>query len=312
MKKKIPNQLLDPDLYLRPSIKMSPFSGKITPFDFSNPITEKFFLRKISLKIFDEDVPGIVTLNGREAINLALEKCVKSPNDLVSIITSSRSAYVSSCVTSAISKHCKYIVGFSKEANIYFVIHEFGYFCKLPRYVLSSKKIIIEDCAYSMIDRSIKSDFGSYGDFVILSFSKAFPVSFGGALFSRKVKISESRICRDNLSYLINILNPHIKKLRFDNLLRLKKYNLMKKVAIKYGFNEFVISKSNSLPHAFFVKFTDDFNLNSLKIYMNKFGIESSIFYGKKIYFLPCHQNLNDWEIEYIFHHLFIGSYEIK
>ncbi len=288
---------------------MSPFSGKITPFEAHKKISEKFLLKKISRKIFQEDIPGVITLNAREAINLALEKSVKSKNDLVSIITSSRSTYVSSCVTSVISKHCKYEIGFTRKANIYFVIHEFGFFCKIPKYAINSKKIIIEDCAYSMIDRSVNSEFGSHGDFLIISFSKAFPVSFGGALFSRKIKVSKTRCCKNNHFYLLNFLNSHINKLRDDNLSRLKNYNLMKKVAHKYGFNEFIINKHNSLPHAFLVKLKGKVNLDALKVYMNDYGIESSIFYGKKIYFLPCHQNLNEWEIEYMFHHLLIGYY---
>ena len=45
----------------------------------------------------------------------------------------------------------------------------------------------------------------------------------------------------------------------------------------------------------------DKVDLNTMKEYINNHGIESSVFYGKKSYFVPSHQNLEKGDIEYIF-----------
>jgi len=45
---------------------------------------------------------------------------------------------------------------------------------------------------------------------------------------------------------------------------------------------------------------------------MNEIGVESSIFYGSSAYFIPCHQNLNAWEIEYMFYHMASATKKFK
>ncbi|RXM40023.1 hypothetical protein BOQ62_08170 [Chryseobacterium sp. CH21] len=53
-------------------------------------------------------------------------------------------------------------------------------------------------------------------------------------------------------------------------------------------------------------------NLSELKIFLQQNGIECSIFYGKDAFFIPVHQNLGIFEMDYIVNLIEYFVYENK
>jgi hypothetical protein len=138
--------ILNPYYELLPDYKICPFSNADLIRNRSLPISNEiddYFSSRFSNKKYT------YTLNGREAINLALNHYKLQPDDIVSIFTTSGNLYISSCVTKEIEKFCKWSRVLEKNTKVLFVNHEFGYpykhLIELKQYNLP----IIEDCAHS-------------------------------------------------------------------------------------------------------------------------------------------------------------------
>lgn len=302
----LPTEILHPDPFLVPIIHMSPFSGKLNVEPLYNNYLEREVLDFVSDQLFGERLDGLITVNGREAISLALDAIVDGPDFLISILAPSGSGYVSSCVTKEISKKCRFVYGEVANADAYFIIHEFGRLMQPSLRVLNSGKPIIEDCAYAFVAPCLGGGYGVVGDYIIYSLPKAFEMQYGGILYSRKNVLNGlSRLSEPKALILSSLLNS-AEKLRQFNEQRLNVYRHMQIIAEKYSLEEVLVHDGNGVPHAFMVRLNEDIDLDveHLKLYMNRQGIESSVFYGGQAYFLPCHQNLTDAEIEYIFYHL--------
>jgi hypothetical protein len=299
-----PIELLYPDPYLTPIIHMSPFSGKLDSVIPACALDEHELLKEISNELLGKELYGLVTVNGREAIALALENIVTGPEFLISIITPSNSGYVSSCVTNEINKRCSYAYGYSEKVDAYFLIHEFGQRLQPPQAVIDSGKPIIEDCAYALVHPSLGGTYGSIGDYIIYSLPKAFEMQYGGLLFSKDVRIQNAPRKTSPNPYVIGKLHHYFLDLRILNAQRFEVYRRMQAMARAYGCKEAWEYNGAGLPHAFMVQMPKEIDVNKIKTHMNKYGIESSVFYGGGAYFLPCHQNLNEWEIEYMFCHI--------
>ena len=114
-----------------------------------------------------------LTLNGREAIDLALgELDLVRSNDIL-IVTTSGSPYISNCVTRAIERRCAWSREAEPRTRAIFLIHEF----RLPGAAVAGTRRtglpFIEDCATRTTNLADGST-GSQG-VAIWSFSKAFP-----------------------------------------------------------------------------------------------------------------------------------------
>jgi hypothetical protein len=309
MQSYLPKELLIPDITLRPVIHMSPFSGK---FDFhanGHIPQEADLLNRISTQLFGQPKDGRLTKNGRHALSLALQSTVRNEAFVVSIITPSGSGYVSACVTAEINKYCKWVFGYEPKADIYLLIHEFGRKALLPEQAVKSRKPVIEDCAYALVDPLSSSSYGVQGHYIIFSLSKALPIQYGGLFFVNGVPLKENLSSTYLLSdsgrnYLQQILTAYFQELSQANQARLHTYRLMQQISKDYRLNEAYPAKEGELPHAFLVEISSELDASSIKIHMNLAGIESGIFEGGNAYFLPCHQNMNMAEIEYIFYHL--------
>jgi hypothetical protein len=312
---KIPSLLLEPDQYLQPTIHMSPFTGKMASF-LNKKVNKNDFIEELSLELFGEVRQGELTVNGREAILIALRLLELKKESVISIITSSNCGYVSSCVTTEISKICNYIIGYTDTADVYFLIHEFGRVAVLPKEVTQSGKPIIEDCAYGLVSMSYSSLYGSIGDYIIYSLPKAFSIQFGGAIFTKKKFKNNivSNLMEKDSDYIICLLNESLPYLINMNERRVELYRKMKSLAKSYGFFEVLSPSEYDVPHAFLVGISDLINQEKIKKHLNSKGIESSVFYGGGGYFIPCHYKLNEWELEYMFYHLnsAINKYSVK
>jgi hypothetical protein len=300
----LPIEILHPDPFLVPIIHMSPFSGKLNVEGLSSNCSEKKILDFVSHQLFGKKLHGILTANGREAISLALDAIVDGPDFLISILTPSGSGYVSSCVTKEISKKCRLVYGEVANVDAYFIIHEFGRPMQPSLQVLNSGKPIIEDCAYAFVSTCFGGGYGAIGDYIVYSLPKAFEAQYGGMLYSKRNVLNGLHRSSEPNSYILSRLLNFSEKLRQFNEQRLNVYRHMQIIAQKFNFEEVLVHDGQGVPHAFMVQLNKNIDVEHLKLYMNRQGIESSVFYGGEAYFLPCHQNLTDPEIEYMFYHL--------
>ncbi|NOI30712.1 hypothetical protein [Vibrio coralliilyticus] len=289
-------QLLNPDPYLKPSVKMSPFNGSISSYQIGKDYLAK--QSKLGNLLLNRDGHFSFTKGGRQAIQLVLEKIVDKGDFLISIITPSGSTYVSGCVTNEISKVCQYEIGYSDDADAYFFIHEFGRCAEIPQKVLLSGKYIIEDCAYALVHPEYNAKYGKAGDFVIFSFPKAFNMQYGGALFSKY-----QFPCFGD-EYIKNLFFEEFKDLYLKNKYRLENYRSLQREIKQAGLKEYLPATRYSVPHAIYVEIPPYADLETIKIHMNNVGVESSVFYGNPAYFLPCHHNLTKLDMKYMIRHL--------
>jgi hypothetical protein len=303
---KIPDEIKEPDKFLRPIIHMAPYHNFLELKEPKKKIREKNIIDRLSNLVLGKKCNGLVTINAREALNLAFQDIISDKKQVISIITPSNSGYVSTCVTNEIEKFCKWQFGPNKKADAYILIHEFGRLAKLPKYLQKTDKPIIEDCAYSMTHKSIKNNYGKNGNYIIYSFSKSLGLQYGGALLfkNNKTENINSNISEVSKKYLLNYMDRNLKNLKFFSLQRKNIYKKMQKISKKYNLQESYACNKNELPQGFLVELKKNFDAEKIKTYMNSYGIESSIFYGGSAYFLPCHQKLTLFEINYMFYHL--------
>jgi len=301
----IPEEIKNPDKFLRPLIQMAP-KHEFLDLKITMQIEEKDIINKLSNHVANKKHDGLLTINAREALNLAFQDIITHKKQLISIITPSNSTYVSSCVTNEINKFCKWEFGPNKNADAYILIHEFGRYVELPKYLKNTKKPVIEDCAYAMTHKTMKNYYGRQGDYLVFSISKALGLQYGGALILKnaKRKNMQSNISASSKKYLVNYMGKNLKKLKKLNLERKKIYKIMQKLSKEYNLQESYICNNNELCQGFLIKTKKNLDTEKIKRYMNDYGIESSIFYGGSAYFLPCHQRLTLFEINYMFFHL--------
>lgn len=175
----------NPDPFLLPSFRISPFKTDYVSFNFNLP--EGDYASAYFNNRFGEG-NWRYTLNGREGIKMSLESYNLDKNDLVTIVTTSGNFYISSCVTQEIETACRWNREICPETKIIFVNHEFGYPYPEMEKLIQTGLPIIEDCCTTFFSQDSSERIGSYGDFAIYSFPKFFPYSWEGYLFQTNKK----------------------------------------------------------------------------------------------------------------------------
>jgi hypothetical protein len=291
--------IIKPDPYLLPSYRISPFSTK----DVSN--NNNFPKSNIIDEYFDERFGARkyhYCTNGREALNIALSHYSLDSEDVVSILTTSGNFYISSCVTKEIEKFCKWSRKIEGSTKVILINHEFGYpyedLEKIKKYGIP----IIEDCAHSFFSVDKKNTIGQIGDFIIYSFPKIFPIQIGGLLVTNNsIRLSETRMLeQQTLRYVKNVLSHYILGInKFVND-RIVIYKLLVSAFENLGFSARFELIEGIVPGVFMFRVNDtEIDLAEMKKYFYDHGIQCSVFYGENSFFIPCHQNLNEGDIEY-------------
>lgn len=290
------NFIINPYEHLMPSYRISPFMTKDIVINKNLPYSNKcneYFIKKFDDKKF------CYTLNGRQAINLALSHLDLKSNDCVTIFTTTGNFYISSCVTKEIEKFCKWSRKIEKNTKAIFVNHEFGFpyekLMDLKKYNLP----IIEDCAQSFISNNKEDSVGKVGDFVIYSLSKYFPIQIGGILvYDKKYKIDfnmdveKRNYIEKVLSFYINEIDIWAKK-RISNYKYIEdKLNLIN-LKIRFRLSDYTI------PGVFMFKVNDDINTDLFKEFLHNQGIENSVFYKEKVIYIPVHNRLEKEDLNY-------------
>ena len=286
--------------YLLPSYRISPFRTtdicknknieKVGNTDPKEYLVSRFLGKKAH-----------ITDSGRSALGTSLGMLELEIDDIVTIFTTTNKSYISGCVTSEIEKYCQWSREIESNTKVILVNHEFGFSSQKMKEYSSLGFPIIEDFAHSFISDSTNRDVGYYADFLIFSFSKYFPIQIGGALlYNRKYHIPLHEK-EDTNSYITDVISNYIESISSIKLKRLENYNHYTKLFSNLNLVPYFIMYENDCPGVFCFEVPKKIDLVKMKIFINSNGIESSIFYGENAYFLPCHQNLEECDIEYIY-----------
>lgn len=292
--------IVNPPQHLMANYRISPFKtvDNLTNsenFNSNENRINEFFAQKHPNKKL------LITDNGRSAINACLVALNLKKDNVITIITTTNSFYISSCVTKEIEKHCQWSRKIEPNTKALFINHEFG-FCRQDVAKLKSLGLpIIEDLAHSFLSETEYQDTGINADFVIYSFSKIFPIQVGGALLYDKKWHNPNLHDSSMKNYILNITNHYMRDLENIKKIRLDNYAYFEKIFSKKGLYPYFKKNTNDCPAVYCFQTPDTIDLNQLKIFFNSNGIESSVFYGQNAYFLPCHQNISSKDMDYFF-----------
>lgn len=280
------------DLFSGPIYRISPYTTYCRAFNESLVESPNINIAT-DPRIYQE----IFVDSGRRAIDIALMSIGLNVDDDVCIITSSGTSYVSSCVTSSIKKYCNWTRNYTNKTKCVFVIHEFGKICEFDRDDYPEDIIFIEDFAHSFF--GIRNEDVWKGDYLIFSLSKFLPIQTGGILIKKRSVKNFIRFENDTLSKKVfyHYRNDLDKIFERKNLLKEYYCKLLDHIGCKsffdYGRNEcpgayvFYVDRPTEL-------------LQAVKMNMQLVGVECSVFYGSAAFFLPCNQNMDYSDVEYI------------
>lgn len=301
--------VLNPDPYLLPCYRISPFQTK--DLHTNNQFPESDAIDLYFNERFSER-NHCYTSDGRQAINLALQHYNLQQNDVVTIFTSSGNFYISSCVTKEIEKFCRWSRAIEPNTKLLFVNHEFGYPYTGMAQLKQHQLPIIEDCCHSFFSTDTDDSIGNTGDFAIYSFPKMFPLQVGGLLTSKKnFPLGEYEgLSETKRSYIKNVLSHYIVQQEEIISKRLVNYHYLLQALGKNNFEERFELVKGAVPGVFLFKIKNEhIHLPELKNNLYALGIQCSVFYGESSFFIPVHQNLVVADLDYFIEAI---SYQLK
>jgi|694.fasta_scaffold115523_3 hypothetical protein len=284
---------IDPDPYYTPRISIGPFSLKDTVIN--DPYKNTDSLRYLGSNL-------VYTNSGKDAIRLALDYLQLKSKDVVGIVTTSRNSYVSKCVTETISEYCAwsmYEVG--SEVDVLFIIHEFGTLLPLTSMQLFREMgiPIINDFAYSLLTLIMNEREDFCKEINISSFPKSFNVNFGGVLGVPSL-IEEPEVNFHSKAILERIPLDLSTAAIHENINKRKLNRAYYKEELSsYGY-KVVWDEEDVCPGVCMIEPSRSTNLQRLKTFLQRNGIESSVFYGQEKFFVPVHQLMTLNELEYV------------
>ena len=291
--------VLNPDPYLLPCYRISPFQTK--DMHRNNELAQSDLIDEYFSDRFQQREYRYVA-DGRKAINIALQHYHLQKEDVVTIFTTSGNFYISSCVTDQIEKFCKWSRQIEPATKLLFVNHEFGYPYKKISELKKYNLPIIEDCCHSFFSTHEENSIGNTGDFAIYSFPKMFPIQVGGLLVAKKnismapteiMNVTKQRYVKNVLSHSINQKDTII-----DH--RLNNYNYLLNKLDKNNFEERFALEKGVVPGVCMFKVKNEtIHLPALKEHLFAHGIQCSVFYGEAAFFIPVHQNLGQADLDY-------------
>jgi hypothetical protein len=122
----------------------------------------------------------------RDGLRALVGHLVSGPEAVVTILTTTGSRYVSSCVTEAIGQVCAHARTFTPGTEVALVIHEWGIpypeLAKLSGRCRADGIPLVEDLAYGVGTALWGEGAGGHGDYRLFSLPKFFAVEGGGVL----------------------------------------------------------------------------------------------------------------------------------
>ena len=293
--------VINPEKYSTPTYRIGTFqTSDIGKVKKSNKVN-------LGAKLFFEDrflkSQILYTEDGRTGIYLALLDLSLKLEDEVVILTSSGNNYIPKCVTDTIEKVCKWSMKITKKTKAILVNHEFG----IPYNDLEDLKKynlpIIEDCCTTFFTFFLNQKLGKVGKYVVFSFPKFSPIQIGGLLVSKElIKNAVYELNKDKYSYIMNVLSENIHNTEINIKKQLSNYNYLCKIFAKIDLHPRFQNDKFTVPSVFMFKVPNPkINLEKLKRFVNLNGIQSSIFYGERCFFIPCHYRLSYIDCDYFF-----------
>ena len=279
----------------------------ISPFSLNGIQPQKHFYTSSPLEVLGSEL--LYTSSGKEAIHWALESLKLTRDDTVGIFTTSGNSYVSKCVTDTISQFCNWEIGgdYTGKACL-FLIHEFGTlinYQSMTNY-RSTGIPIINDFAYSFLSlySSGRKDF--HKEINITSLPKCFNINFGGILSQAKTPYRLENI--EMKSWILEEISPFLNDESLNRNIEKRKANreYYSSILGPIGF-DIIWNEQDIIPGVCMISPRQQLNLHELKIFLQRNGIESSVFYGHNSFFVPVHQNMTKAELDYVC--FMIGSF---
>lgn len=241
----------------------------------------------------------LLTESGRQAIDLILNDLHVKRDDIVTILPSLATNYVSSCVTRTIEKYCKWSMKMEKHTKALFVIHEWGIPHPKIDEICRLGFPVIEDCAYSFASADSCGRLGGRGQYSIYSLPKFFEINFGGIVsgLSRNNDI----LSQEHLDYIYRVVGPQLKKSTSIIAKRIENWNILKKLFTSVGATPFFELADGMVPGVFMFSPATKVNLEEVKARYCAYGVESTIYYGSNAFYIPCNQSLNKEILEFLF-----------
>lgn len=285
--------IIEGDPYYSPCISLSPFHflsrKRFDNIDDHGMAVFESAFRESSWRFVE---------SGKSAIAISLSQLNLNRVDEVWIQTSSGNSYVSKCVTEEISKFCNWSMRKSIKTKVIYIIHEFG---RDSRELVIDAKIyglpIIEDSAYGLLTALTKHwGFGD-ADFTIFSFPKAFEMQFGGILLSNNQVVTETQV--ELVDLVARAATNWVTNYDQISVSRIQNYRSLEQRFKSFGHQPTYTLGTNEVPGIFMFDVDESVNLVLMKEFLNAHGCESTIFYGRRSYILPVHQNLRAEHINY-------------
>lgn len=296
----------NPDLFLVPTYRISPFqTGSIRRNATISKDYEQYAIQYLNER-FGEN-RWLLTAKGREAIALAMSNMGLLENSQVTILTPSNNSYISSCVTSTLEQFTQHNRFKNKDTAAFFVNHEFGYLYPNMKSLKFEGLPIIEDCCTTFFSQDEYNKIGNYGTYAVYSFPKFFPIQIGGLLVTNHEQFKSDYHKQTSLSilekeYLLKVLGYELYNVK--ELLD-KRKNIFDYATLKFqklGFSLRFQGSHHIVPSVLLLKNNGIIkDLNKHKEHLYKHGIQNSVFYGEDAFFLPCHQNMEEIDVDYFY-----------
>jgi len=297
--------------HMRPSIRISPFFPASFTDLLARPAVSRtvltdarFWLNKArDMEFYD---------SGRTAILAVLkERKLKRPDEVV-IITTTQGRYISSCVTKTIETVCRWSRQITARTKLALVIHEFGFSCRQPQIALCQKLgvPILEDCAYAVGSREQGADVGTFGDYAVYSLTKHFPVPFGGILAAKDKIISRPAVktlAAADRKCAMEILQRSASRQKQWAKTRQENWRFFSRRLRSFGIVPYFKLDTWTVPGAFVLRLPKRINGAAVKKRLVAAGVESTEYYHMGGFYFPVHQNLTEWEREYILRNFLNG-----
>ena len=233
---------------------------------------------------------GFFYEDGRTALLASLKEINLKKADIVSILTSSNSQYISSCVTTTVDKICVYNREIVPETKAVIAISEFGYEIDLLKIRNIFEGPIIQDNAYAFPlffrDRGCVEP-----QFSIYSMPKFWGGKSGGLLIKEPELDAYNKNKIDKIHALENIA------------LRQKVYSYYQALNLPTGMRLVEITSDLNVCRSVCFIEISSLQLNKLekiKGTMQELGVECTIFYPKPILLLPVNPTFKPTDIQFI------------
>lgn len=283
---------------VRANILISPFTYRALDDRLTSPICAQTTTRVSEVLRDHLGRDYQYTMSGRSALDLVLLDLRVAADDVITIIPSIGNFYVSSCVTRTIERHCNWSMKVERKSRAILVIHEWG---KVHRKLHDMRKYglpIIEDCAYSFASSTSEYKAGRQGTYAIYSLSKFFPINFGGivcGLTSQKSDLSDAEV-----GYICSMLGSS-GSIEMISSQRRAVWGQMTSLFSSVGAGPAFALEEGDIPGVFMFGVHEGIEPDDVKARYAEHGIESSVYYGSRNVFVPCHQNLGPQAVRYIY-----------